>query len=62
MFFWTDGFRKTLLDKCLKSSVLEDLSKSNMVNEPKHCWNLSDSTFTLIIYQVEVNSVRKSVS
>ena len=28
---------KTWLDKCLKSSVLEDPSTSNMVNLPKHC-------------------------
>ena len=26
------------LDKCLKSPVSEDPSKSNMVNGPKYCW------------------------
>ena len=28
---------KTWLDKCLKSPVSEDASRSNMVNVPKHC-------------------------
>ena len=28
---------KTWLDKCLKSPVLEDPSRRNMVNVPKHC-------------------------
>ena len=28
---------KTWLDKCLKSHFLEDPSKNNMVNGPKHC-------------------------
>ena len=30
------GLRKTWLDKCLKSPVLEDLWTDNMVNGPKH--------------------------
>ena len=47
MYFWTYGLRKMWLDKCLKSTFSEDPSKSNMVNEPKHCWNLNDSTFTI---------------
>ena len=36
MYFQNYGFRKTWLDKCLKSPVLEDLSTGNMVNVPKH--------------------------
>ena len=28
---------KTWLDNCLKSPVLEDPSRRNMVNMPKHC-------------------------
>ena len=36
-FFLTYGLRKTWLDKCLKSPVSEDPSKSNMVNGPKYC-------------------------
>ena len=32
MFFRNYGFRKTLLAKCLKSRVSEDLLTSNMLN------------------------------
>ena len=31
------GTSKTWSDKCLKSPVSEDLSKSNIVNVPNHC-------------------------
>ena len=49
MYFWTYGLRKTWLDKCLKSPVLEDASTSNMVNGPKDSWNLYGITFTIFI-------------
>ena len=49
MYFWAYGLRKTYLDKCLKSLDSEDPSTSNMVNGPKHCWKLNDSTFTIFI-------------
>ena len=49
MDFWTYGFRKMLLVKCLKSSVSEDPLTSNMVNGPKHCSKLSNRTFTIFI-------------
>ena len=59
MYFWTYGLRKTWLDKCLKSPVSEDPSTSNMVNGPKHCWNLNDSTFTIFIDRCEENQALK---
>ena len=62
MYFSTEGLRKTWLDKCLKSPVSEDHSTSNMVNAPKHCRNLNDSTFTIFIRQCEGNSVLKTPS
>ena len=37
MYFWTNGLRKTWLDKCLKSDISEDSSTTNIVNMPKHC-------------------------
>ena len=40
---------KTWSDKCLKSLVSEDLSRSNMVNVPEHCWNLHNSIFIKFI-------------
>ena len=36
MYFRIYGLRKTLLNKCLKSLVLEDLSTSNMLKGTKH--------------------------
>ena len=57
MYFWTYGLRKTWLDICVKSSVLDDVLTSNIVNGPKRCWNLNDSPFTIfIIDQDEIKS------
>ena len=53
MYFQNYGFRKRWLDKCVKSPVSEDPSTSNMVNEPKHCYNLDDSTFTILLITVK---------
>ena len=55
MYFRNDGHRKTLLDKCLKSQVLEDPLTDNVVNGQKHCWNLNYSTFTRLIDYSEGN-------
>ena len=46
MYFRNYGLWKTWLDKCLKSAVSEYSSTSNMVNAPKHCSKLNDSSFT----------------
>ena len=62
MYFWTCGIRQTWLDKCLRSPVWEDSSTSNMVNGPKRCWNMKESTFTVFIDPCEVNSGWKCVS
>ena len=62
MCFWTDGLRKICLDKCLKSPLSEDPLTSNMVNGPKHCWNLNESTFTIFIDHCQGNSVGTSPS
>ena len=40
---------KTESDKCLKIAASEDPSTSNMVNLPKHAWNLRHSTFMIFI-------------
>ena len=61
MYFRTYWLRKTWLDKCLKSRVSEDPSRSNMVSGPKHCWNLNDSAFTIFIDPCESNSGWKSL-
>ena len=62
VYFWIYGLRKTWLDKCLKSPVSEDASTSNMVNGPKHCSKLADSTFTIFINPCEGNSGLKRLS
>ena len=62
MYVWTYGLRKTWLDQCVKSPLSEDPSKSNMVNGPKHCSSLNDSTFPIYIDHCEGNSIGKSLS
>ena len=49
MYFWSYGLRKTSLEKYLKSPVLEEPSRSNMVNGEKHCSKLSDNNFNIFI-------------
>ena len=39
------GVRKTWLDKYLKSAVSDYTFTINVVNRPKHCFTLNDSTF-----------------
>ena len=39
-----------------------DPSKSNMVNAHKHCWNLRDSSFTIVIDHCAGNCFKKSLS
>ena len=53
---------KTWLEKCLKGSVLENPSASNMVNMPKQFWNQYHSTLTIFIdhYQRQL-SLKKSL-
>ena len=59
MAFQNFGLSRAWLDNCLKSPASEDPSTSNMVNEPKHCWNLNDSTFIIFIDKCEGNWVGK---
>ena len=53
---------KTWSHKCLKSSVSEDASTSNLVTLNKHCWNLHHSTFKIISCHWQGNCFRKSLS
>ena len=67
LYFWNrqvdfDYFEKSddphsLLDKYLKSLFSQDPSKGNMINGPKHCWNLRESTFIIFIDNCEENWV-----
>ena len=49
MCFQNDGVPKTWLDECLKSLVSDDPTKSNMVNAPKHCANLKDTSLPYLL-------------
>ena len=53
---------KRWLDNCLKSPLSEDPSTSNMVNVPRHCWNLHHSNFVTFIDLCQGNWVGKSLS
>ena len=44
MYFRNYGLPKTWLVQSLKSPVSEYPTKSNMVNAPKHCSNLKDTS------------------
>ena len=55
MYLGNYGLRKTLLNKCLKNLVSEDTSASGMVNRNKHCWNLDDTNFSIVIDDCERN-------
>ena len=59
MYFRKYRLRKTRLDKCLESPVWEDHSTNNMVNEPKHGFNLNDSTFTVLLITGKVIELEK---
>ena len=62
MYFRIYRIWKKCLGKSLKGPASEDPLTSNMVNGPKHCWNLNNSTFTVFIAHGESNSVRKGFS
>ena len=49
MYFPSYEHRKTWLDKCLKSPVSENPLTDNLVNGPKHSFNLNHSTFAVFI-------------
>ena len=61
MYFQNFELRKKWVDKYLKTTVSEDPSTSNMVNEPKHIWNLDDSMFTIFVDYCEGDWVKKSL-
>ena len=49
-------------DKCLKCPISGDRLTSNMVNVPKHCWNLYRSAFMIFIDNFQGNWDGKSLS
>ena len=61
VYFSNYVLRKRWLDKYLKSPVWEDPQTSNMVNGPKHFWNLRDSVFIIFIDHCEEILVWKNL-
>ena len=49
MYYRNYGLPKTWLHQCLKSPVSEDPTKTNMVNAPKHCSNLKDTSLPYLL-------------
>ena len=49
MYFRNYGLPKTWLDQRLKCPVSEDPTKSNMVNAPKPCSNLKDTSLPYLL-------------
>ena len=72
MYFRNYRLPKTWLDQCLKSPVSEDPTKSNMVNAPKHCSNLKETSLlyllipgkSIVLQKVSVSDIQnlKTVS
>ena len=66
MYFRNYGLPKTWLDQCLKSPVSEDPTKSNMVNAPKYCSNLKDTSLpylsitgnSIVLQKVSVSHIQ----
>ena len=55
MHFRNYGLGKPRLDKCVKSPVFEDPSKTNMVNGLKYRVNMNYNPFSILIDQFEGN-------
>ena len=72
MYFPNYRLPKTWLDQCLRSPVSGDPTKSNMVNAPKHCLKLKDTSLpyllvtgkSIVLQKVSVSDVQnlKTVS
>ena len=61
-YFQNYRLSKPWLDEYQKSTASEYPWRSNMVNRPKHCWNLNGGLFIIFIDHCEGNWVWKSHS
>ena len=61
MYSWTYKLRKTWLDKCLKSPVWEEPSRSDMINGAKHFSRRNNSAFPIFIGPCADNYCWKSL-
>ena len=61
MYFWNYTLWYTCLNECVKSTISEDPSTWDIVNSPKHCWNLIAKTLAIFIDHCESSWVGKSL-
>ena len=61
MSFGDYRLRKTWLDKCLKRRVSQNPSTDNTANGSKHCCNVNNSIFTILINHSGANYLGKSL-
>ena len=61
MYFKIYRAQRTWLDKCLKASVWEDLSTSDMVNGLKYWLIINDSAFIILSDTVKVIELQNSL-
>ena len=53
MFFQDYGLQKTWLERCLKNPTSEDPFTRHIVDPPKHCCYLDNSTITIFSDHLE---------
>ena len=61
MYFRKYRLRKIWLDNCVKSRVSEDPEADNTKNGWKHCSNMKNSAFRIIINHCEGSSIGRSL-
>ena len=54
IYFRNYRLRRTCSDKSLKGFAWQESSTSNMAHNPKHCWNLRDTNFVIVIDHSEL--------
>ena len=56
---WNSRLQTARLLKCLKIPMSERLWRVNMLNGPKHCWNLHGSIFLRFLITLKKNQLEK---
>ena len=62
MYFRKYGLQKTYLNNILKNPISKDTSASGMSNRKKHCSNLDETIFGIVIDHPQGSWVRRNLS
>ena len=62
MYFRKYGLQKKYLNKFLKNPISKDTSASGMLNRKKHCSNLDETIFGIVIDHPQGSWVRRNLS